>query len=225
VARLEGSSSKSLRIQRQSCSACLKKGSPIRKILYKHRILIEWINMGKTHQHPSQRPGQIASVRLTRGIGWGLVGGLSGTLVMDLILIGALTAAGLPALTCFSIVGNTVGRFLSILGIEMAGGVPLGVAAHYLIGPVVGAIYGAAAAQVNAFRLDTLKKGTVFGILYVEILSQPILATTPILLKMTAAETLKWFGGSFAMHLIFGVVLGIVVSNGLRLAVAENHRS
>ena len=157
---------------------------------------------------------------LARGMVVGSLGGLVGTLVMDLILMGALSAAGLPALTCFSIVGDTVARFFSILGIEMAGGVPLGAAAHYLIGPLVGAIFGAAVAQVAALRVDTLKKGIVLAILYVEILSQPILATTPILLKMTAHETLQWFSVSFVMHFMLAVVLGVIASYGLRFATA-----
>jgi len=81
---------------------------------------------------------------------------------------------------------------------------------------VVGAILGAAVAEVDALRVDTLKKSLVLAVLYVEILGQPILATTPILLKMTATETLQWFGVSFVMHLVYGVVLGLVVSCGLR---------
>ena len=161
---------------------------------------------------------------LARGMVVGSLGGLAGTMVMDLVLMGALAAAGLPALTCFSIVGDTVARFFSVLGIEMVGGVPLGAAAHYLIGPLVGAIFGAAVAQVAALRVDTLKKGIVLAILYVEILSQPILATTPILLKMTIPATLQWYGGSFIMHLLMAVVLGSVVGYGLRLAPTVNHR-
>jgi hypothetical protein len=176
--------------------------------------------METTLQGNPRARGHRTHVTLVRGMGWGLMGGLAGTMVMDLILMGALSAAGLPALTCFSIVGNTVARFFSILGMEMVGGVPLGAAAHYLIGPLVGAIFGAAVAQVTALRADTLKKGVVLAILYVEILSQPILATTPILLKMTAHETLQWFSVSFVMHFMLAVVLGVIVSYGLRLATA-----
>jgi len=162
----------------------------------------------------------VINATLREGIIVGLIGGLAGTMVMDLVLMGALSAVGLPALTCFSIVGNTVARFFSTLGIEMAGGVPLGAAAHYLIGPLVGAIFGAAVAQVAALRVDSLKKGVVLAVLYVEILGQPILATTPILLKMTAPETLQWFSVSFVMHFMLAVVLGVIVSYGLRLATA-----
>jgi hypothetical protein len=158
-------------------------------------------------------------------MGWGLLGGLVGTMVMDLILMGALSAVGLPALTCFSIVGSTAARFFSILGIEMAGGVPLGAAAHYLVGPVVGAIFGAAVAQADALRGGILNKSLVLAVLYVEILGQPILATTPILLKMTTPETLQWFGVSFVMHLVYGIILGVVVRYGLRSATAARQRA
>ncbi len=176
-------------------------------------------------QGNSQAKGHFPHATLGRGMAWGLIGGLAGTMVMDILLMGALSVAGHPAFTCFSIVGNTVARFFSILGMETAGGVLTGVATHYLIGPLVGALFGAAAVQVDALRVDTLKKGIGFAVIYVEILAQPILASTPILLKMTAAETLQWFGGSFMMHFIFGVVLGVVLSHGLRLSVAVNHRS
>jgi len=179
--------------------------------------------MGNPLQGNLRARGHMIRVTLARGMGWGLIGGLVGTMVMDLVLMGALSAVGLPALTCFSIVGSTAARFFSILGIEMAGGVPLGAAAHYLIGPVVGAIFGAAVAQVDALRVDILKKGVVLAVLYVEILGQPILAAAPILLKMTAPETLQWFGVSFVMHLIWGVVLGVVVCYGLGFATAAKH--
>jgi hypothetical protein len=167
---------------------------------------------------------QAREVPLARGIGWGLVGGLAGTLVMDAILMAGLSAVGLSALICFSIVGNTVAQIIFILGIEVTGGVQLGIETHYLIGPLIGAIFAVLVTQVKGLRVDTLKKSIVFAVLYVEILSQPILATTPILLKMNAAETMQWFGISFVMHFLMAVVLGAVVSYGLRLAITEEHK-
>jgi hypothetical protein len=142
------------------------------------------------------------------------MGGLAGTLVMDLVLMVGLSAVGLPIFTCFSLVGDTVARLFALLAVQLAGGIPLGVTAHYLIGPLIGAIFGAAVTRFDALRLDSLKKGIVLAVLYVEIVSQPILATTPVLLKMTGPETWQWFGFSFVMHMIWGVVLGAVVSYG-----------
>ena len=179
--------------------------------------------MAITLQANPRARGQMAHGALAGGMGWGVIGGLAGTMVMDLVLMGALSVTGLPALTCFSIVGDTVARFFSLLDIEMAGGVPLGAAAHYLIGPLVGAIFGAAVTQIDALRVDTLKKGVILAVLYVEILGQPILATAPILLKMTAHEMLQWYGVSFVMHFILAVVLGVIVCYGLGLATAAKH--
>ena len=176
-------------------------------------------------QGNSQAKGHFPHAALVSGTAWGLIAGLAGTMVMDFLLMGTLSVAGLPAFTCFSIVGDTVARFFSLLGIETAGGVLLGVATHYLIGPLVGALFGAVVAQINTRQAFTPKKVIILAVLYVEILAQPILASTPILLKMTVAETLLWFGGSFVMHFIFGMVLGAVLSHGLRLPGTDNQGS
>jgi hypothetical protein len=89
---------------------------------------------------------------------------------------------------------------------------------------LIGAIFGAIVAQIPALRAGTLKKSVILAVLYVEILSQPLLATTPILLKMTAAETLQWYLGSTPMHLVVGVALGVIVYRGLRPAKTTSHK-
>jgi hypothetical protein len=181
--------------------------------------------MDITLQRISQTKGYTPQVKLAKGIGWGLVGGITGTLVMDFALMAAMAAARLPALTCFSIVGNTVEQLFSNLGITIAGGVPTGVATHYLVGPLFGIIFGSILVKVDVLRVGSLKKGILLAVLYVEILSQPILAATPILLKMTAKDTALWFGGSFLMHFLYGVLLGTIVNCGLRLENAASHNS
>jgi hypothetical protein len=181
-----------------------------------------WIKMETTLQRNTWTREHNTQATLAKGLKYGLIGGIAGTLVMDLVLMGALSAVGMPALTCFSIVGDTAAHFFSNLGIYLAGGVPSGIAAHYLVGPLFGIIFGIALSKVNALHVDSLKKGVLLAVLYVEIMSQPILAATPILLKMTATDTLRWFGASFVMHFLYGVVLGAIVSYGLRLANAAN---
>jgi hypothetical protein len=180
--------------------------------------------MEKTLQGNGQITGRMAHSSLLGGLVWGLIGGFAGTLMMDLVLMGVLSAFGSPALTCFSIVGNTVARFFSIQDVEAVRAIQLGVMTHYTVGPLIGAIFGTVVAQIEALRVNTLKKSVILAFIYVEILSQPLLATTPILLKMTAPATLQWYGGSFVMHLIAGVILGAVVGRGLRLGNAINHR-
>ena len=159
--------------------------------------------------------GRNTSDTLVRGMQWGLIGGLAGTMAMDLVLVGGLFALGLPTNTCFLSIGSTVAHFFSLLGIKLSGGVMLGVATFHLLGPVLSAIYGLAVSQVGALQGKTLKKNVVCAVLYAEVLSQLILTTMPILLKMSGSETVLWFAGSFVLHLTWGIVLGFVMHYGL----------
>jgi hypothetical protein len=168
-----------------------------------------------TLEGTANRTARNPSTSFWKGLGWGTIGGIAGTLAMDLTLMAVLAAFGSPALTCFSIVGDTAAHFFSMHNVGMTGTILLGVATHYAVGPVIGAIFGLLVTRVKALRLHTRIMSLLLGILYVEILSQPLLATTPILLKMTAAATLQWYGGSFIMHMIAGAVLGAVVGRGL----------
>jgi hypothetical protein len=160
--------------------------------------------------------GRAKRTPLAKGIAWGFLGGLAGTMVMDFLLMGALLVLRQPALMCFSIVGDTVSHFLALFGTQIAGGVPTGVVTHYVVGPLFGMLFGAVVTKFPALRDGSLKKVTLAAFVYVEILSQPILASTPILLKMETPATLQWFGGSFVMHLILSIVLGVIVGYGLR---------
>jgi hypothetical protein len=172
--------------------------------------------MESTFQGNIRTTDRLIPLSFSRGLGWGLLGGLAGTITMDVVLMGALFGMGAPVFTCFSMVGNTMARFFSLQGLDMTRTIQLGVLVHYLIGPLIGVIFGTLVAGVKALRVNTLKKTILLAIVYVEILSQPLLVTTPFLLKMTAPQVLQWYGGSSVMHLIAGVVLGAVVGRGLR---------
>ena len=152
----------------------------------------------------------------TRGIVVGYIGGLVGTIVMDLFGGLLFVMMGGPASLSFSIIGDAAAAFCRLLGLSVAGGMPLGALLHYLIGLVFGGLFGAAVSRIAMLRLTSLKKAVGLGILYVELISQPLLAAAALVLHMTAAETAQWFGISFVMHLVYGLVLGLVAYYGLR---------
>jgi len=74
--------------------------------------------------------------------------------------------------------------------------------------------------RIDALRLDSIKKGVGFGILYTEVISSPIIVMPPLILKWTVSAAAQWFEFSFVMHTIWGIVLGLVVSYWLRSAIA-----
>ncbi len=152
------------------------------------------------------------------GMALGAVGGLVATIVIDVVTVVVMPLMGLPATSGFSIIGDTAAGFLALIGLKVSGGVLLGTILHYLIGLALGAIFAAAAADVSAFRLSSMRRGVILGILYTEIISLPILVTPPLILKWGPADTVQWFGFSFVMHAIWGTVLGAIVAYGLNPA-------
>ena len=150
----------------------------------------------------------VPPIPLGKLIGRGMVGGLVATTMMDLVMIGIFVAAGKPPSTCFSIVGDTVAHLIAYQ--NPSANVALGVTAHYLIGPLLGALFGVILRFFPALRVNSWKKAILYAVLYAEVASQPMLILTPIFLRMTASETLAWFGGAFGMHLIWGCVFGTV---------------
>jgi hypothetical protein len=170
--------------------------------------------------HVDSRAGRPVRAIPTKGIIVGCIGGLVGTIVMDLFGGVLFVVMGGPASLSFSVIGDAAAAFFTMLGMTVAGGTPLGALLHYLIGLAFGALFGAAVSRIDVLRLDSPMKAVGLGVLYVEIISQPLLAAAAWVLQMTAGETAQWFGISFVMHLVYGLVLGLVAYYGLRAVPA-----
>lgn len=155
------------------------------------------------------------SLSLSKGVVVGAVGGLAGTIVMDLFGLCVLLVNGGPDTISFSLIGDAAATFFSRIGIEISGGTPLGVLLHYLIGLVLGIILGAGISIAGIREIDRIKS-VVLGVVFVEAMSIPMLSMAAIVLQMTSAQTVTYFATSFVMHLVFGSVLGLTMSYGLR---------
>jgi len=172
-------------------------------------------------RYDSRTRHDLRNTTFTRGIVVGLIGGLIGTIIMDLFGVGLILTMGAPASISFAIIGDATAGFFSMLGITIAGGLPLGAAVHYLIGPVFGAIFGAAASRIDTVRAGSIQKVVGLGILYVELMSLPLLGAAALILKMTASASAQWFGISFVMHLVYGIGLGLITYYGLRSSASQ----
>jgi uncharacterized membrane protein YagU involved in acid resistance len=175
-------------------------------------------------QHDSRPKDTSANNAHIKGLILGLIAGLVATIVVDLIMMGVLLFRGKPADAGFAAIGDTAAGFFSLFGVDVAGGVPPGLVWHYLIGLAFGVIFVAAVTRFDALRLTSTKKGVGLGILYTEVMSIPMLVQVPIFLKQTASDTAELLGFFFVMHAIWGLLLGIVVSCGLRSEMAARQR-
>ncbi len=171
-------------------------------------------------QHDSRAEGARGSGARAKGLVFGLIAGLVATIVIDLILMGYLLLKGQRADDGFALIGDTTAGFFSLFGIDAAGGVLSGVVWHYLIGLALGVIFGVAVTRIDALLLNSLKKGVGLGILYAEVISVPLLVMPPIILKWTASAVLQLLEFYFFMHAMWGMLLGLIVSYGLRSARA-----
>jgi hypothetical protein len=151
----------------------------------------------------------------SRGIVAGMIGGLAATVAMDLFGAGIFTLLGWPANTSFSIIGDSAAAFFAILGIALTGGDQLGLQIYYLIGITLGAVFGTTILRLELVHRYSLKKKVGYSILFVEGVSLPLLAAGVWALKMSATSAVQWFSISFVMHLVFGLILGIVTSYGV----------
>ncbi len=157
---------------------------------------------------------------LAKRIAVGLVGGLMGNIAMGFFGAAIFLLLGFPVTLSFSIIGDAAAGFFSTLGISVAGGIPLGVVSYCLIGLALGGILAPTVWGIRAFRVTTLKKGVGLSILFVEIMAVPMLALAIIVLQMSPSGAAQWFGISFVMHLVYGLVLGLVAHYWPRAATA-----
>ena len=90
----------------------------------------------------SRLAGAMGSGVRAKGLVFGLIAGLAATVVIDLVTMGVLPFMGSPPDGGFAIIGDTAAGFLSLFGLDVTGGVPLGVVLHFLIGLPLGVIFG-----------------------------------------------------------------------------------
>jgi hypothetical protein len=127
-----------------------------------------------------------------------------------------LLALGFPVTLSFSIIGDAAAGFFSTLGINLAGGVPLGTVVYCLIGLALGGILATTVWGIRALQVTSMRQGVGLSILFVEIMAVPMLAVAIIILQMSPSGAAQWFGLSFIMHLVYGLVAGLVIGYGLR---------
>jgi hypothetical protein len=139
---------------------------------------------------------------MLRGIVFGMLGGLAGLLAMDVVMLIEFLIVGLPLDT-----------YLVQIGSVFSGGAILGVILHLMLGAGLGLAFSALVLTVDAFRIETVRKGVVLGFL-AGLITIP-LGCVPfaLLINMPVLELL---GFSTIPHLAWGVGLGVVAGYGLR---------
>jgi len=138
---------------------------------------------------------------ITRVIVLGVIGGLAGMVVMDIVMVAEFLMMRLPLYTYLELIGSVLG-----------GGVLLGVVLHILLSVFLGLVFISLVFKVKVFRITTIKKGFILGILAGAV---TIIGCVPFAI-ITGVPIVEILSFSTLPHLVFGGVCGVVVGYGLR---------
>jgi hypothetical protein len=146
--------------------------------------------------------GRSVSFRIFhRGVGFGILGGLVGTILMDIVMVLTFLIAGQPADTFFSMVGEKFGY-----------GTLVGIVVHNLVGITGGIVFSLLVLNIKALRIDSMRKGLLLGIgagavtIPLGCIPLAIWLDQPILVVIAF---------SLLPHLVWGTVVGWTVAYGL----------
>jgi len=84
-------------------------------------------------QHDSRAKDATGGGARVKGLVLGLIAGLVATIVVDLIMMEYLLFKVQPSDDGFAVNGDMSAGFFSLFSIDVAGGVPTGAAAHYMV--------------------------------------------------------------------------------------------
>ena len=136
-----------------------------------------------------------------RGVGFGIIGGLIGTFLMDIVMV--LT---------FIIAGQKADAFFSMVGEKLGDGALVGILVHNLVGLTGGIVFSLLVLNVKALRIDSRRKGLMLGIAAGAVTIPLGCIPLAIWLNQPMLDVIAF---SFLPHLVWGTVLGWTEGYGL----------
>jgi hypothetical protein len=144
----------------------------------------------------------------TKTIAFGMIGGLAGTVLMDLVMV-----------TTFVLVGEPGDAFFAMVGEKLGDGVILGIVVHNAIGLSGGLVFALLVLGVARMNIDSRKKGLTYG-LAAGALTIP-LGCIPMAIWL-GQPILEVLAFSLLPHLTWGLTLGWTMAFGLLNVGAES---
>jgi hypothetical protein len=138
---------------------------------------------------------------ILKGVGFGIIGGLGGTVLMDIVMVLTFLIAGQPADAFFSMVGEKLGD-----------GALIGILVHNLVGLTGGLVFSLLVLNIKALRIDSRRKGLMLGIA-AGAFTIP-LGCIPLAIWLEQ-PILGVIAFSMLPHLVWGTILGWTVGYGL----------
>jgi len=152
---------------------------------------------------------QAFTYSVSKGLRAGAIGGFIGSIVLG--ILGELGAIAMNQELFYTTIAKRMGfGDSSVLG---------GWTLHFLVGIIAGSLFLGATAAIRRFALTTTKKAIWVGVLGgIAIWIVVYVPVTGILLPEDLTNT-TFAGGSLVLHVLYGIVTGIVSLSLLRRTV------
>jgi len=146
---------------------------------------------------------------VSKGLRTGAIGGFIGSIVLG--ITGEIGSLAMNQELFYTTIATKMGfADSSVLG---------GWTLHFLVGIIAGSLFIGATAAIRMFALTTTKKGVWVGVLGgIAVWLVVYVPVTAILLPADLTDA-TFAGGTFVLHLLYGVVTAIVSLSLLRRAV------
>ena len=146
---------------------------------------------------------------VSKGLRAGAIGGLIGSIVLG--ILGELGAIAMNQELFYTTIAKRMGfGDSSVLG---------GWTLHFLVGIIAGSLFLGATAAIRRFALTTTKKAIWVGILGGIVIWMVVYAPVTGILVPDDLTNTTFAGGSLVLHVLYGIVTGIVSLSLLRRTV------
>lgn len=136
-----------------------------------------------------------------KGVGFGIVGGLAGTVLMDIVMVLTFLIAGQPPDAFFYMVGERLGD-----------GALAGILVHNLVGLTGGFVFSLLVLTISALNINSRRKGLMLGIAAGALTIPFGCIPLAIWLNQPMLDVIAF---SILPHLVWGTTLGWTVGYGL----------
>jgi hypothetical protein len=150
---------------------------------------------------------------IARGIKYGIVGGLMGTIITDLV-----------SLIIFFILGESLPDFYTLFGksfltlFNLQADYPLwqGLTLHYSIGILTGLVVGILTQRISLLKFNTYRSSILIAVIITQIEGLTLFYLMSLVLNMPQSEMILIYGMGIFLHTVWGACLGSILCFGLR---------
>jgi len=155
---------------------------------------------------------------IARGIRYGIVGGLIGTIVTDLVslVIFLITGESLPDF--YTLFGRS---FLTLFNLQADYPLWQGLTLHYSIGILTGLVVGILTQRISWLKFNTYRRSILIAVIITQIEGLTLFYLMSLILKIPQSEMMIVYIMGIFLHTIWGTCLGSILCFGQQRGVLK----